>query len=74
MRVNGGEGMKIRCMRIKAGLLQKDAAQRLGIAQNTLSQYENGDRKVKAEFLPRMAKLYACSIEELYGTEDSLEE
>ena len=54
-------------MRTKAGLLQKEAAHKLGIAQNTLSQYENEARRVKVELLPKMSELYGCTIEELYG-------
>lgn len=59
--------MKIREMRINAGMSQKEAAKKLGIAQNTLSQFETGTNKVRAEWMPKLAQLYGCTIEELYG-------
>lgn len=57
-------------MRKRKGLQQQEAAQRLSIAQNTLSQYEGEIRRVPAALLPKLAKLYGCTIEDLYGEEE----
>lgn len=44
--------MKMREKRTEAGMMQREAAQKLGIAQNTLSQLETGTNKVKADIQP----------------------
>lgn len=59
--------MVISQKRIESGATQAEAAKKLGVAQNTLCQYETGARRVPAALLPRMAQLYGCTIEELYG-------
>jgi len=46
--------------RIKAGLSQKEAAERLNILQASLSRAESG-RNVSPEMLQRMAQLYGVS-------------
>lgn len=56
--------------RTEAGMMQREAAQKLGIAQNTLSQLETGTNKVKADMLPKLARLYGCSIEDLFEPEE----
>lgn len=48
-------------------LSQKDAAKHLQIAQNTLSQYERGQRNVPNEILIRMAQLYGVTTDYLLG-------
>ena len=61
--------LNIKRARIKKRIIQHNAAQQLGIAQNTLSQYEHGTRKVPAALLPKMARLYGCTLEELFGVQ-----
>ena len=57
-------------MRKNIGVQQKEAAQKLRIAQNTLCQYETGARKVPVALLPKLARLYGCSIEDLFEPEN----
>ncbi len=47
-------GYRITIAREEAGLNQKDLAERLGISQATLSNYEKGKRRV---YLPQLQKI-----------------
>lgn len=44
---------------------QKEVATALGVKTSTISKWENGLTKPRADKLPAIAKLYGCSIEEL---------
>lgn len=58
--------LRIKEARIEAGLTQIKLAGILGIASNTLSQYETGARSVPAALLPAIAAALHCKIEDLY--------
>lgn len=62
------EGMRpaLKCCRMAAGLTQKAAAEKIGVAPPTLRQWEQGRHWPSAYFLPLMAEAYGCSIEALY--------
>ncbi len=55
----------LRQIRRKSRLSLARAAKMLGIGKATLSRYENGVTKVKADILLRMAAAYQVQIEEL---------
>jgi len=58
--------------RTKAGLRQVDVAERLGIAQGTVSMWEQGHNNPRTELLPRIAAIYNCTIDDLLtGEEDT---
>lgn len=44
---------------------QKEVARILGVKGSSVSKWENGTAKPRADKLPAIAKLYGCSIEEL---------
>ena len=44
---------------------QREVAAILGIEQSSVSKWERGLSKPRADKLPAIAKLYGCSIEEL---------
>ncbi len=44
-------------------------ADTLEISQQLVAAYESGTRKIPASMLPRLAKLFAVSLEELIGIE-----
>ena len=51
---------------------QREVAKILGIKQSSVSKWERGLAKPRADKLPVLAKLYGCSIEELLAdTTDS---
>lgn len=57
-------------MRNDRNLSQKQVAAGLKIAQNTLSQYELGERNIPNEILIQLALLYGTSIDYLLGVTD----
>ena len=44
---------------------QREVAKILGVKESTVSKWERGISKPRADRLPMLAKLYDCSIEEL---------
>lgn len=61
---------RIRDMRSDSGFSQSHVAKQLSIAQNTLSQYETGERNIHNEVLIKMALLFETSIDYLLGLTD----
>ena len=57
---------QIKTRRKAARVSQTDVASRLGIARNTYSQYETGARTIRVEHLPQLAKLFGCTIDDLF--------
>ena len=53
---------KLKTAREEAGLSQEDVAEKLGLPRPAISQMENGNRKVQALELARLAKLYGKSL------------
>lgn len=67
----GGETMlNIRKLRKEKELKQVDLAKMVGIKNNTLSQYETGERMPNIEMLTKLAKVLNCSIDELIKDEE----
>ena len=56
----------IKAARINAGLTQKEAAERLGIAYQTLSSYEKNNKSIRLEVLEKMCSLYGIPIEYIF--------
>lgn len=56
---------RLRAVRERKDIKQKDAAEKVGIKNNTLSSYESGDRKPDYEVLIKLADLYDVSVEYL---------
>ena len=61
---------RIRNIRIDNDYSQKMVANQLNIAQNTLSQYEIGERRIPDEILTRLALFYGTSIDYLLDITD----
>ncbi len=62
LNINGFE----KC-RKRAGLTQTETAEALGVAQGNISMWETGRTYPSAEKLPAIAKLFGCTIDELFG-------
>lgn len=58
-------GDKIRNIRIQKGLTQKEAAEKLGLAYSTYSNYENNNRTPKYNTLKQIAEGLEVPIDEL---------
>lgn len=63
----------IRSERVRLGLPLKEAAGRLGVATNTLSNWEMGRTVPNGSDLTKLSRLYGCSADYLLGiTEERL--
>lgn len=62
-------GQKIRELRTNRGISQQRLAELLGVSRPTISQIENGPRKVSADELDRLAKIFNISVTSLLNKE-----
>ena len=58
-------GERIKGLREKAGINQQELANKLGVSRPTLSQIENGERKLNPDELYTIARLFNTSIDVL---------
>ncbi len=58
---------KLRALRTKYNLSQKEAASRIGISPSIVSSYETGERTPSTENLLALSRLYRCSTDYLLG-------
>ena len=63
---------KLRDLRLKSKLSQKEVAKRLGISASIVSAYETGERTPSVEILLALASLYKCSSDYLLGLERTI--
>lgn len=57
----------LKALRKRAGLTQYDVADKLGVTQPQIYNFEKGVRKLSRPEMERFAKLYNCNVEEIYG-------
>jgi transcriptional regulator with XRE-family HTH domain len=62
-------GKQVSLLRKESGFTQAQLAEFLEISQQMIAAYEAGTRKIPASMLPKIAKLFAVSIEQLTGVE-----
>lgn len=63
-------GKRLRELRIKKGISQKDVAEALSISVNAISQYETNKRFPDQEVLVKLCKFYKISADYLLGLTD----
>ena len=63
-------GKRIRELRIGLSMSQSDLADRVGVAQNTISQYENGLSELSMAVLFRIAQALETTSDYLLGISD----
>lgn len=62
--------MKIRELRIRAGLTQQAVSEGLGYRhQSTVAMIESGERKLPVDKIPLLANILGCEIAELFEDE-----
>lgn len=61
-------GRRLKKARLDAGLTQKDAADRLGITYQAISNYERGINRVDTDTLTRLCRIYGIQISDLLST------
>lgn len=57
---------RLKELRKNEGLLQGFVAEKLGVRQQTLSDWENGKVEMRYSHAKMLAKLYRCKMEDLY--------
>lgn len=62
-------GKRVKALRVKLGLSQQWLAGQLGVARPTVSQIENDERKLSAEDLVKLSRLFRVSVGELLDLE-----
>lgn len=65
-----GLPQKLKTLRLKFGLSQKQVAERLGVSTSIVSGYETGERTPSTEILLSLSYLYQCSTDYLLGRGD----
>jgi transcriptional regulator with XRE-family HTH domain len=63
-------GQRIKKLREEIGINQQELADRLSVLRPTISQMENGKRKVTAEELIKLSEILNTSVQYLMGLED----
>lgn len=58
---------ELSCIRKKLNMSQKELADKLGVTQGAISQWENGISTPRIEKLIELAKLLGCSIDDLFA-------
>lgn len=59
--------MRIREVRLQNGISQKELATAIGVAPNTLSQYESGKRAPDFDTMSRISAYFHVSVDYLLG-------
>ena len=59
-------------IRLESNLTQKDVADYLHISPQSVSKWENGEATPSIEYLPMLAQLFKCTIDELFKENHSL--
>lgn len=57
--------MTLKAARVNANLTVKEAAEKIGITEDTLYRYENGKSSPKIETAKTMASVYGISIDSI---------
>lgn len=58
--------MRLKEARLSAGLTQEEVAKALNISRTTVTMWETGDVNPTADKLPAIARLYGCTINDLF--------
>ena len=61
--------MKIKALRLAAGLTQNEVARHMNVDQTTVCKWEANVIYPRASQLPKLADLLCCTIDSLYGRE-----
>ncbi len=61
---------RLRMLRAKANLTQKEVSKRLELSQQTYSKYENGSAKMDSDTIIKVCALYGISSDYLLGVEE----
>lgn len=60
---------RLKELRLKKGLTQTELGEKVGVKQNTFTNWENGKREPSFENLIKLADLFEVSLDWLFGRE-----
>lgn len=63
--------MRIRELRIAAGLSPEELAEAMGVCRTAVVQWETGVSMPKSAILPKLATALKCTIDDLYRKEET---
>lgn len=63
--------MRIKKYRKAAGMTQVKLAEIMKVSQSTVCAWETGAANPPADVLPKLADLFHCTIDALFGREDA---
>ena len=58
--------MRLKELRLKAGLTQDEVAKKMNVDQSAVHLWETGKTHIARKHHKRLARLYKCTIEELF--------
>ncbi len=58
--------MQIKDKRTSKNLTQEELAEMLGVTRSTVAMWESGEAMPRTDKLPTLAKLFNCSIDDLF--------
>ncbi len=61
--------VRLKELRLKKGLTQTELGEKVGVKQNTFTNWENGKREPNFENLIKLADLLEVSLDWLFGRE-----
>ncbi len=61
--------MEIKRLRVQAKLTQMQVAEATHVDRSTVAHWESGTAMPRSELLPRLADLFGCTIDALFGRE-----
>ena len=62
--------MKFKSLRLDSKLSQQALATLMKVDQTAISQWETGRTLPRADRLPELAKIFDCSVDELFSTDE----
>lgn len=65
--------MKIKELRMSANLTQDEVSEALGVQRSTVAMWETGKSVPRTELLPKLARLFGCTVDNLFVCEASEE-
>ena len=65
IKMSKGTRSALGMLRVKRGMSQAQAAAAIGVSYVTLSKWENGRAKPSADSLIKLARAYACTVDDL---------
>ena len=59
--------MRLKEFRLSKGITQEELAEKLSVGQNTISQWETGERIPRVPTVLKLAEVLDCSVGDLLG-------